>query len=211
MIAQSVATDIDIDFADRTQALAGLMHVPAAIVGEATRARHPSGVYFQDIPTDPLDLLAVFDHRDAAQHGYFKIDFLNASLYRPVRDEAHLDRLLATAPDWSLLEHAEVVAELAHIGNHFAAVRAIRPRSVDDLAVCLALVRPGKRYLIGQPRAVIDAEIWQAADGYAYKRSHALAYALSIVVQLNLLCEAAAANRDGAASPADGRQQSPQA
>jgi hypothetical protein len=60
---------------------------------------------------------------------------------------------------------------------------------VIDLAVCLALVRPGKRHLIGQPRHVIDAEIWQKTTAYAFKKAHAVAFSASLVVQLNLLME----------------------
>lgn len=184
------STDIDIDFADRNAALAALAHTPASMQADDGRKRHPTGVYFQAIPTDPLDGLAAYDFREAGAHGYFKLDFLNNGIYAGVRDEAHLDALAARTPEWSLFEHPDIVGLLNHVRGNFDAVQAIRPQSVLDLAVVLALIRPTKRRLIGSARAVIDAEIWKpTAEGYAFKKSHAIAYALSIVVQLNLLCE----------------------
>lgn len=187
----SVTTDIDIDFADRNKALEGLACVPAAMLSERHGAqRHASGVYFQNIPVDPLTGLAAYDYDKAAELGYFKIDFLNNRIYQGVRDEEHLRRLIATEPPWECFEDREIVETLAHIHSHFGTVQAIRPRSIEDLAVVLALIRPGKKHLIGRSRDEIDREIWDQDDGgYTYKKSHAISYAMSIVVQLNLMAE----------------------
>lgn len=182
-----VDADIDIDFADRKQALADLDHVRAALKGE--RAPHNSAVYFQDIPADPLDGMAVWDYKEAEAKGYFKVDFLNNSIYKGVRDETHLVQLLTREPAWESFEDRLIVERLAHLSRHFDVVRQIKPRSIIDLAVCLAIIRPGKTHLIGRRRAEIDREIWikPQTDDYHFKRSHAIAYAASIVVQLNLL------------------------
>jgi hypothetical protein len=185
------STDIDIDFPDRYKALRNIPHVAAAMVQRGERVRHMSGIYFQDIPVDPTDGLAVPDYIEAADQGYFKIDFLANYIYEGVRDEAHMDALLAREPLWDLLEDEEIVGSLAHIRDHFDTVLTIRPRSIMDLAVCLAIMRPGKRHLIGRPRHEIDAEIWLPVQAYHYKKSHSVAYAASIVVQLNLLVEQA--------------------
>jgi hypothetical protein len=187
-------TDIDIDLADRNRALSLVRHVAAAQGHDGCRARHNSGVYFQHIPVDPLDELAAWDYKVAADLGFFKIDFLHNSIYRGVRDEAHLRQLLTTPPPWEAFDEPVVVAALAHIGGHFDIVRSIRPRSVIDLAVCLSLIRPGKRYLIGRSRAMIDREIWQKSTEFYFKKAHAVAYAAAIVVQLNLLVEQASVN-----------------
>jgi hypothetical protein len=191
-----VTTDIDIDFADRDSALAGLLHVPAS----RQKAKHPTGVYFQNVPTDPITTYCSMDYEIAGDQGYFKIDFLNNSIYADVRDEEHLISLMED-PDWDLFEHEEIVSMLAHIHDKFGLVSSIRPRCVEDLAVILALMRPGKRHLIGKPRAEIDAEIWQTgSEGYQFRRSHAIAYSVSIVVQLNLLCEKTARAIDEAST-----------
>jgi len=185
-----VNTDIDIDFADKDSALNGLMYIPAAIQLGGDRKKHPSGVYFQNIPSDPIDGCATLEYETAEKLGFFKIDFLNNSIYADVRDEDHLIELAETEPDWSLFEHVEIVEDLAHIGRHFGIVSAIKPKSVEDLAVILALMRPGKRHLAYRPRHEIDAEVWTpSTDGFIFKRAHAIAYAVSIIVQLNIMCE----------------------
>jgi hypothetical protein len=201
-LSHAVTTDIDIDFADRDKALEGLMHIAASMkatdvglddAGDKNK-RHPSGVYFQDVPTDPFTGFCSIPYKDAAELGYFKIDFLNNTLYKGVRDEDHLDELVNREPDWLMLQHREIVKMLVHIGEHFGTVQSIQPQSVEDLAVVLALMRPGKRHLVGRPRHEIDAEIWKAeGDRFVFKRAHALAYAVSIVVQMNLICEQTAA------------------
>jgi hypothetical protein len=191
-----VTTDIDIDFADRDSALANLMHVAATMHQKGVPARHPTGVYFQNIPIDPITGNSSLDYEAAAENGYFKIDFLNNSIYADVRDEEHLIQLMQD-PDWDLFEIDAVVEKLAHIHNSFGLVQMIKPRSVDDLAVVLALMRPGKRHLMGKSRDEIDAEVWKTgADGFTFKRAHAIAYAMSIVVQLNLIVEKTIAELD---------------
>jgi hypothetical protein len=185
-----VTTDIDIDFANRDAALVGMLSIPASMTTQGNRAKHPTGVYFQNIPVDPLDDMASLNYEEAAENGYFKIDFLNNSLYNDVRDEQHLIKLINDEPMWDLLAAPGIVEELAHIKTSFNIVNSIKPRSVEDLAVVLALMRPGKRHLLNLPRDEINARIWKAEDnGFIFKRAHAIAYAVSIVVQLNLMCE----------------------
>ena len=181
-------TDIDIDFADRQLALDDMRYVFAVERRGEQRRRHISGVYFHNIPIDPIDGWAVWDHKEAAQRGYFKLDFLHNTIYDNVRDEAHL-RDLMRQPPWDAFQHYTIVSKLAHIANHFDIVQMIQPRSIDDLAVCLALPRPGKLHLIGRPRGEIEREIWLPTDKYYFKRSHAIAYASTIVIQLNLMIE----------------------
>lgn len=196
-------TDIDIDFADRTAALEKLPHIDASLVTEQGRTqRHPSSVYFQDIPVDPLTGLASFNFRETSSRGYFKIDFLNNSIYEGVRDEDHLVDLLTCETDWSLLEHREIVERLAHISGHFGIVQAISPRGIEDLAVVIALIRPAKRHLASSPRAIIYRDIWKHEDNgdYAFKKAHAVAFAASIVVQLNLIIEKTAAELEDESS-----------
>lgn len=195
-----VNTDIDIDFADRMAALSGLPYVSACLTNHrGQRQRHPSGVYFQNIPVDPLSEMSAYEYTEAADLGYFKVDFLNNSLYEGVRDEAHLVELLNREPDWSLFEHEHIVEMLAHLSGNFGVVHFIRPKSIEDVALVLALMRPGKRYLLSRSREEINASIWQPDEtGFSFKKAHAIAYAASIVVQLNLICEAIGSEIDHA-------------
>lgn len=191
-----MARDIDVDVPDRDAALQGLPHVPATTMVADRRQRHVSGIYFQRVPVDPFDGLCAFEHSTAGDLGYTKVDLLNNSIYEGVRDEAHLLDLLHRDAPWDFLDSAEIVEQLHHVRNHYDIVQTIKPRSILDLAVVIALIRPGKHHLLNQPREVIDAEIWkpvtaEGGEGYAYKKSHAVAYAASIVVQLNLMVEQA--------------------
>jgi DNA polymerase III alpha subunit len=182
--------DIDIDFPDRELALSLLQHVPAAMNDRGKRIKHRSGVYFQNIPVNPVDGYAAFTYEQAEKQGYFKIDFLPNSIYEGVRDEAHLAALLDDEPPWELFQEEEVVSKLAQVSNHIQVLKVIKPQSIEDLAVCLALIRPGKTHLLNCDREKIDKEIWSKTEGgYAYKKSHAIAFAASVVVQLNLIIE----------------------
>lgn len=189
----TVRTDIDIDFKDRTTALSVLSHIPASMVNQGKVVKHNTGVYFQNIPVDPTTDLASITYEKADDIGYFKIDLLNNSIYSGVRDNAHLAELLASPVNWSLLDDSDIVGMLAHIHNHFDIVSIIKPKSIIDLSVVLALIRPGKRHLLNSDRSIIDNNIWHLpSDGsYHFKRAHAISYAVSITMQMNLIVEQA--------------------
>jgi hypothetical protein len=197
-----VDTDIDIDVANREHALTGLHHIPATVRDKhGVVSRHPSGVYFQPVPVNPLTGLCAYDKDAAAERGYFKIDLLPNKIYTEVRDEDHLDDLMAREPVWELFDDPLFVNELPHIWKHYGTVQSIRPRSIEDLAIVLALIRPGKKHLIGRAREEIDAEVWLPDDqGFRFKRAHAIAYAVSIVVKLNLMIEMMGADIDAGGS-----------
>ena len=97
--------DIDIDFADRTKALEKFEHVAASIEDNGTFKKHNTGVYCTSIPHNPITGLSTIDYKAAEERGYFKIDFLNVSVYEKVRDRAHLKQLMETTPLWLSLIH----------------------------------------------------------------------------------------------------------
>jgi hypothetical protein len=197
-------TDIDMDFADRNEALRHLPHIPASMTGrDGNFVRHNSGVYFQNIPINPFTELASIPYEEAEDLGYFKLDFLNNSIYAHVRDGVHLEQLRTQEPEWSLLDDPDFVAMLAHIHNHFDVVSSIKPQSVMDLAVCLALIRPAKKHLLNKSRAEIDKNIWvpPTDDTYWFKKGHAISYSLSIAVQMNLIVEQALSSGNNDQAP----------
>ena len=53
----------------------------------------------------------------------------------------------------------------------------------------LAMIRPGKRYLVGKSWEEVEKDVWTKTDDYFFKRSHAIGYATAICVQLNLMVE----------------------
>jgi DNA polymerase III alpha subunit len=184
--------DIDIDVPDRSEILTILPHVPAAAYRENGKIeKHLVGVYFQNIPIDPETGFASIDYNDAEELGYMKFDFLNNTIYKGIRDPAHLDKLIKTEPLWDLLEDAIFVGQLHHIHNYPDLVANFKPRSVIELAALIALIRPGKKHLQKLPKDEIMKKIWLTDDdeGYTFKKSHAVAYGLSIAVQMNLIVE----------------------
>lgn len=184
--------DIDIDFLDRTTALDILPHHIAMRDQKGEKIKHNTGVYFQTIPHNPFTNISTIDYETAEDRGYFKIDLLNVSLYNGVRDEQHLKELLDKEPLWELLEHREIVEKLFHVSDHYTLVRRLKPTSIEQLAAVLAIIRPAKRYLADYDWKDIMREVWikpTTGDLYFFKKSHAIAYACAIVVQLNMICE----------------------
>ena len=180
--------DIDIDFADRSKILNIIRHVPASINQDK---KHNTGVYVHSIPIHPLSGASSIPYQEAEQRGYFKIDFLNVGIYKDIRNEEHLNLLLNKEPLWDLLEQDDFVNLLFHVNGHGSILRSMKPRTIDQLAAVLAMIRPAKRYLIGKDWTTVMTEVWNKPDGdeYYFKKSHATAYAAAVVVQMNLICE----------------------
>jgi len=183
--------DIDVDLQNRQQILDVIKHVPATL-GDGKK--HNTGVYCQPIPINPLTGCASIDYKTAEERGYFKIDFLNVSAYNGVRNEEHLVQLLNTEPLWELLGEKDICDQLFHINGYHDLVKRLKPQSVVELAMFLALLRPGKKHLIPVCEKdgfkAIENEIWVKTDeAYFFKKSHAISYSSVIVVQLNLVCE----------------------
>lgn len=183
--------DIDIDFADRNKILDVIKHIPATILDKNVNKKHNTGVYCSSIPVNPLTGTASIDYREAEDRGYFKIDFLNVNIYQGVKNEEHLLNLLETEPLWDLLEQDEFTNLLFHVNGHGNILRKMKPKSIEEIAMVLAMIRPAKRYLIGQDWSVVKKEVWLKPedDSYYFKKAHAIAYAAAIVVQMNLICE----------------------
>lgn len=181
--------DVDIDMANRDKFLELFNPIPASIKREQSYEKHNTGVYFQPIPCFPLEGFSTIDHKEAEELGYFKVDVLNNSVYKDINDEAHLDKLLAQEPMWELFQHEEIVKQLFHIGNHYDIIKQHLPQTVEQLAMILAMIRPGKRYLVGNSWEIIEKEVWEKTDDYFFKKSHAIGYAMVILVQLNLLVD----------------------
>jgi DNA polymerase III alpha subunit len=183
--------DIDIDFLNRSKVLDIIKHIPATL--EDGR-KHNTGVYCQEIPKNPLTGQSSIDYKTAEGRGYFKIDFLNVSAYEGVRDESHLSKLLDTEPVWELLGEKDVCDQLFHVNGYHTLLADLKPKSITELAMVLALIRPGKKHLIpickDQGFEAIKNDIWVKVDeSYFFKRSHSISYACVIVVQLNLIVE----------------------
>ena len=184
-----VVTDIDIDVADRDLILGLFRHVPATLTDGR---KHNTGVYFHDVPVDPRTGQCTIPYKEAEdEYGLFKMDILNVHVYRGVRDREHLDELMSREPIWESLEVHGFCSQLFHLNGHEELCALMKPRSIGQLAAVLAVIRPSKRHLAGRPWDEVMEEVWKKDPdgGYSFKKSHAVAYAEVVRVQMNMLMD----------------------
>jgi len=183
--------DIDIDFTDREAALNLFKHQVASRDENGQLVKHNTGVYFHQVPIDFKTGICAVPYEQAEQEGFFKVDFLNVGIYKGVRNEEHLNQLMETEPLWDLLLDDAFTQNLFHVNGHGSILRRTKPESIEQLAAVLAMIRPAKRNLIGKNWTTIMNEVWKKpeTDEYFFKKSHATAYAIAVVVQMNLIVE----------------------
>lgn len=187
--------DIDVDLKTSFDALSVFPNwVKASIYDDASNVLkpHPCGVYPQVIAKDPLTHLSAIPYDVADELGFIKIDFLHLSIYNHFASRQEIIELLEIEPDWNLLLMPSVVSKLFQLSNHFETVSKLKPKSTEDLADVLALIRPGKKTLIGLYLKDKNAgkQILYSKDGsneFAFKKSHAISYALVIQLQMHLI------------------------
>lgn len=185
------ATDIDIDTADRRRVLELFPHTVAVIKRDNKTVKHNTGVYFHKMPSEPFTGMATIDHKEAEDRGFFKLDILNLSLYKDIKTPDQLDELMKIDPQWDLLTHDEFTDMLFHVKGHGDILRKLKPTNIIQLAAVLAIIRPAKRHLVDSDWNTIMKQVWiPPTDGtYYFKKSHAVAYAHVVVVQMNQLVE----------------------
>ena len=187
-----MSADIDIDLADRDTVLTLIRHTPARQTHQGQIRRHNSGIYVTGIPQDPVNACAAIDYETAEQLGYFKIDLLNMSVYKLIRDTAHYENMLAQTPPWSRLwTDSEWASQLVHIGNYTELLKSMRPDSIPRMAAFISVIRPGKAHLQNLPWDRVFESVWDgdASRGFVFKQSHAVSYAALVALHMNLLSQ----------------------
>lgn len=186
--------DVDIDFPTTFEPETLFRTaVRASMIKNGDLVKHPAGMYFQTMPKDVATGLAAIPYDKAEQLGYTKVDFLHLSILNEFESKREIRVLLQTPPDWHLLESAVVVSKLFQIHKHYDLLQQVKPRSVEQLADCIALIRPLKRKLLSaylkEPKVVRDRLLYvrEEGDKTSFKKCHAIAYALTIVLQLHLI------------------------
>ncbi len=185
-----MSADIDIDFSDRESILKLIDAVPARQMHQGQVRRHNSGVYVTDIPCDPVNQCAAIDYETAEQLGYFKIDFLNMSVYQLIKNPKHYESMLAQTPPWQRLwTDPEWAQQLVHVGNYTELLKTMRPDSIPRMAAFISIIRPGKAHLQNCPWGQVFDSVWDgdASRGFVFKHSHAVSYAALVVLHMNLL------------------------
>ena len=176
--------------------------IPASRVQADYLVKHPCGFYFENIPIDSVTKLAAIPFEQAEELDYMKVDFLHLSILNQFSSKAELLKYTKTEPDWSLLEQQEIVQTLFQIKNSWDIVQLIKPRSLTELADLVAIIRPTKRkliqqYLVNKNRVRPLLYKQDQDDKTSFRRSHAIAYAYLIYIQLNVIT-AKLAPSDGA-------------
>lgn len=187
----SFKSDIDIDFGSKEKILEIIPHIPAAMRKVHPIRKHATGIHVTDIPYDAVHNMANIDYTEAEDRGYLKIDLLNVHVYTQVKDENHLIDLMKE-PKWGKLADKSFVEKLVHLnGQYYNLVKMPEPiDSIDKLAMFLAIIRPGKKHLIGYPWDIVSQTVWdKGTGGYTFKKSHSISYSYLVVVHMNLLCE----------------------
>lgn len=187
-----MSADIDLDFADRNNILSLIQHTPARQLHQGQVRRHNSGVYVTNIPYDPVNQCAAIDYESAEARGYFKIDFLNMTVYQLIRDPKHYEQMLAQEPGWSRLwTDSAWAGQLVHVGNYTDLLRQMRPDSIPRMAAFISIIRPGKAHLQGRPWDQVFESVWDgdASQGYTFKKAHAISYAALVALHMNLLSQ----------------------
>jgi len=182
--------DIDIDVLPTFKPTDHFNIVPASMVQNQELKQHIVGVYFQHIPIDSITKLSAIPYKEAEQFGYNKIDFLHLTLLKYFDSKEDIKILLKCSPDWSMLQDQTIVNKLFHIHNHFETVRLIKPLNTQELADVIALIRPNKKHLISTYRLntpVIRKELYRKVEGMYFKKSHSVAYAKNIELQMLLI------------------------
>lgn len=185
-----MSADIDIDFADRRHALDLIQHIPARQSTDGQIRRHNSGVYVTEIPRDPVLGCAAIDYESAEARGYFKLDFLNMTVYQLVRDPEHYEWILQQSVPWNRLwQDPDWAQQLVHVGNYVDLLKAMQPDSIPRMAAFISIIRPGKAHLQRQPWDRVFESVWDGdtSRGYTFKKSHAISYAMLVALHMRLI------------------------
>ena len=183
--------DIDIDLQTTFSPWHLFPWTRSSMIKNDDLAPHPCGVHPQKIPMDDITGLSAIPYKEAEALGYSKIDFLHLSIYDHFHSREEIEGLLELEPDWGLLLIPEEQKKLFQLSNHGDILSNIKPRSIEELADVLALIRPGKRQFAKLYKSQKNStrKILYAKDenGFSFKKSHAIAYAHVIVLQLHLI------------------------
>lgn len=168
--------------------------VRASQANDGVLSKHTCGTYFQNIAVDKETGLAAIPYKEAEDLGYFKFDFLHASVIddfqKCFKNKKEIRKLIEKEPDWSLLQDPTVVKQLWQVHKSFDVLSEMKPQSVQELADVIAIIRPGKRKLLKaylKDRELVREELFRITEKTDFKLPHALAYALTIVIQLHLI------------------------
>ena len=68
-----VSTDIDVDVRNRDEILKHFRHISASMYKKDFLVKHNNGVYFHEIPYDPISGFSTIDYEEAENRGYERV------------------------------------------------------------------------------------------------------------------------------------------
>lgn len=168
-----------------------IKHINASKITVGGVIDHGIGIYPMNIPTDPITGLSAIDYKRAEEeYGFIKIDILHNLSYEKYKNRTELLNTLKKPVKWDLLTNQEVVSNLPHLSGYYNLLQELKVNSIPELAMFLAIIRPGKKYLQEQVKKngwdSIKDYIWikEEKDEYQFKKSHGIAYAMMISLLL---------------------------
>ena len=200
MLPKIEIPDVDLDVSDRDKAVSSLRKFTQAsqINNESVMEPHTTGIYYQQVPMDPITGLAAFPYKEAEFLGYFKVDLIPNHVYDLVKSNEDLDALLEAPIDWEwfqdkrFFEAEDRRFQLTHLAKYHHLCEMYPPQSVEDIACMIAVIRPRKKYLVGRPWDELKAKVWEKLDTedekhYFFKKSHAVAFGVLVILHAQLI------------------------
>lgn len=181
--------DVDIDVASKTAK--DPYGIRAMVSKNDSITAHPSGYYMEDVPVDTITGLCAFDSEYGDSVGFQKVDLLSNTTYDMFKSK---DDVLSCMeePSWDLFLEEDIVEKLPHLSKHYDLLVRIRPKSIDDLADILALIRPAKMHMVDdyvKNRKKTRRNLYKRSKGHYFKKAHAYSYAMMIICVVNKLSE----------------------
>ena len=200
MLSNVEIPDVDLDVSDRDKALTALRKYTQAsqVNNDQVLVPHNTGIYFQQVPIDPITKLSAFPYKEAEEIGYFKVDLIPNHVYDLVESNEELDELLDAPVNWEWFQDKRFFEaearryQLTHLANYHHLCVMYPPQSVEDISCLLALIRPRKKYLVGRLWEEIQNKVWEKLDTeddthYFFKKSHAVAFAVLVILHAQLI------------------------
>lgn len=209
--------DVDLDVGDREKAFtifpkavrASVLHTDNKTPDFPKLRPHPDGFYFQYVPVDAETGLSAFPYKQAEDFGYGKVDILSMHVYSMIESEEKLKELMNAPVDWNwfiderFFKNEDPSYQIAHLASWYWLCKMYPPKSVEDLATLIALKLPAKNYMIPKSAGAgqkytweqITERIWGKRDdepkcnSKPFKKSHAVAYALLVVIHAQLIAK----------------------
>lgn len=184
--------DIDIDVTKNFKPEQIFKIVRASNIVDNELKPHASGVYFQNMQKDPITNLAAIPYDESEEFGYTKFDFLHLDMLSVFKSKEQMRELLEKEPNWKLLEDRNFVEnnKLFQLAKQFNVLYKVKPKSIVELADVLMLIRSNKIVLIDKyirNKKAVRPELYTRRVAKDLRRSHAVAYALLVVLHMHAL------------------------